>query len=152
MTRPRRSLFMKYFVTLFVAVVVPLMLGSATEAWFAFRDNRFDLNELLQVEARSAAAAALRASNAQFIRDLDIESKLNRFHLTGLQHFQLQEWAAGRFQSDWQGVPQPGNTVTADEMTRAALQSTVGQGFFPGIEAGIIVKDPTLYADCTGLP
>ena len=31
------------------------MLGSATEAWFAFRDNRFDLNELLQVEARSAA-------------------------------------------------------------------------------------------------
>ncbi|WP_426537858.1 adenylate/guanylate cyclase domain-containing protein [Bradyrhizobium sp. McL0615] len=47
---------MKYFVTLFVAVVMPLMLGSATEAWFAFRDNRFDLNELLQVEARSAAA------------------------------------------------------------------------------------------------
>ena len=31
-------------------------------------------------------------------------------------------------------------------MTRAALQSTVGQGFFPGIEAGIIVKDPTLYS------
>ena len=55
MTRPRRSLFIKYFVTLFVAVVTPLMLGSATEAWFAFRDNRFDLNELLQVEARSAA-------------------------------------------------------------------------------------------------
>src|SRR3954469_1143507 len=46
---------MKYFVTLFVAVVMPLMLGSATEAWFAFRDNRFDLDELLQVEARSAA-------------------------------------------------------------------------------------------------
>jgi class 3 adenylate cyclase len=54
-TRPRRSLFMKYFVTLFVAVVAPLMLGSATEAWFAFRDNRFDLDEVLQVEARSAA-------------------------------------------------------------------------------------------------
>jgi class 3 adenylate cyclase len=55
LTRPRRSLFIKYFVTLFVAVVTPLMLGSATEAWFAFRDNRLDLNELLQVEARSAA-------------------------------------------------------------------------------------------------
>ena len=55
MTRPRRSLFMKYFVTLFVAVVAPLVLGSATEAWFAFRDNRIDLNERLQVEARSAA-------------------------------------------------------------------------------------------------
>ncbi|WP_065756901.1 cache domain-containing protein [Bradyrhizobium paxllaeri] len=55
MIRPRRSLFVKYFTTLFVAVVVPLLLGSATEAWFAFRDNRFDLDELLRVEARSAA-------------------------------------------------------------------------------------------------
>src|SRR5262245_29388799 len=54
-TRQRRSLFVKYFVTLFVAVVVPLMLGSATEAWFAFRDNRLDLDEFLRVEARSAA-------------------------------------------------------------------------------------------------
>jgi hypothetical protein len=92
----------------------------------------------------SAASAALRERNAKFVRDS--ESILNRFRLTGLQHFQLQEWAAGRFQSDWQGVPQPGKTVTADGMTRAALQSTVGQGFFPGIEAGIIVRDPTLYA------
>jgi class 3 adenylate cyclase len=48
-------LFVKYFVTLFVAVVVPLMLGSASEAWFAFRDNRLYLNDILQVEARSAA-------------------------------------------------------------------------------------------------
>ena len=55
MTRPRHSLFFKYFVTLFVAVVVPLMLGSATEAWFAFRDNRLDLDDILRVEARSAA-------------------------------------------------------------------------------------------------
>jgi hypothetical protein len=92
----------------------------------------------------SAASAALRESNAQFVSN--IGRVLNQFSLTGLQQFQLQEWAAGRFQSDWQGVPQPGNTVTADGMTRAALQSTVGQGFFPGIEAGIIVKDPTLYS------
>jgi adenylate cyclase len=54
-TRPRRSLFFKYFITLFVAVVVPMTLGAATEAWFAFRDNRLYLNETLQVEARSAA-------------------------------------------------------------------------------------------------
>jgi len=54
-TRPRRSLFVKYFITLFVAVVVPVILGSATDAWFAFRDHRLHLNELLQVEARAAA-------------------------------------------------------------------------------------------------
>lgn len=55
MTRPRRSLFLKYFITLFVAVVVPLILGAASETWFVFRDHRRHLNELLQVEARSAA-------------------------------------------------------------------------------------------------
>ena len=54
-TRPRRSLFVKYFVTLFVAVVVPLTLGSVIEAWFAFRDHRHHLNEVLQIEARAAA-------------------------------------------------------------------------------------------------
>lgn len=54
-TRPRRSLFVKYFITLFVAVVVPLSLGAATEAWFAFRDHRHHLNEMLQIEARAAA-------------------------------------------------------------------------------------------------
>src|SRR5258708_33286916 len=54
-TRPRRSLFFKYFVTLFVAVVVPLMLGAASQAWFGYRDQRLHLNEVLQVESRSAA-------------------------------------------------------------------------------------------------
>src|SRR5215467_7134023 len=52
---PRRSLFMKYFLTLFVAVVVPLMLGAIGEAWFGYRDQRRLLNEILQAEARSAA-------------------------------------------------------------------------------------------------
>ena len=55
MTRPRRSLFFKYFVTLFVAVVLPLIFGAASEAWFGYRDQRVHLNEVLQAEARSAA-------------------------------------------------------------------------------------------------
>jgi adenylate cyclase len=54
-TRPRRSLFLKYFVTLFVAVVVPLILAAISEAWFGYRDQRLHLNEVLQVESRSAA-------------------------------------------------------------------------------------------------
>src|SRR5215469_9916200 len=53
--RPRRSLFLKYFFTLFVAVVAPLVLGSISEAWFGYQDQRLNLNELLKAEARSAA-------------------------------------------------------------------------------------------------
>jgi hypothetical protein len=54
-TRPRRSLFLKYFLTLFAAVAVPLLVGAISEAWFGYRDQRLYLNELLQVQARSAA-------------------------------------------------------------------------------------------------
>jgi adenylate cyclase len=54
-TRPRRSLFIKYFFTLFIAVVVPIILGGVSEAWFGYRAQRLLLNELLQGEARSAA-------------------------------------------------------------------------------------------------
>src|SRR5947209_17481924 len=53
--RPRGSLFFKYFVTLFVAVIVPLTLGAMSDAWFGYRDQRLQLNEVLQIEARSAA-------------------------------------------------------------------------------------------------
>ncbi|MDB5618720.1 cache domain-containing protein [Tardiphaga sp.] len=55
LSRPRRSLFVKYFVTLFIAVVVPLLLGAASEAWFGYRDQRDMLGDLLQAESRSAA-------------------------------------------------------------------------------------------------
>jgi adenylate cyclase len=52
--RPRNSLFVKYFVTLLIAVVTPLLLGAASEAWFGYRGQRAALNELLQAESRSA--------------------------------------------------------------------------------------------------
>src|SRR5262245_3594494 len=52
---PRGSLFIKYFVTLFIVVVVPLIFGAAGEAWFGYRDQWLRLNEVLQAEAHSAA-------------------------------------------------------------------------------------------------
>lgn len=53
---PRTSLFQKYFFALFAAVVVPLLVAGASEAWFGYDDQRARLNDLLEVEARSAAA------------------------------------------------------------------------------------------------
>jgi adenylate cyclase len=53
--RARRSLFIKYFVMLFVVVVVPLIFGAVGEAWLGYRDQWRRLDEVLQAEARSAA-------------------------------------------------------------------------------------------------
>ncbi len=52
----RRSLFQKYFVVLFIAVGVPLLVTGISDAWFGYRDQRAMLNALLRTEAASAAA------------------------------------------------------------------------------------------------
>jgi adenylate cyclase len=49
------SLFKKYLLVLFLVVAVPLTANGAVEAWFAYRDQRAQLDRLLTVEARSAA-------------------------------------------------------------------------------------------------
>src|SRR5216683_2953455 len=54
-TRPRRPLFQKYFVALFVAVVVPLRANGASEAWFGYRDQRVMLSQRLRAEAGTTA-------------------------------------------------------------------------------------------------
>lgn len=53
---PRSTLFAKYFIALFAAVVVPLLVAGGSEAWFGHRDQRARLNDLLDAEARSSAA------------------------------------------------------------------------------------------------
>ncbi len=55
-TRVRRPLFRKYFIALFVAVVVPLLINGASEAWFGYRDDRALLDQRLRVEAAAAAS------------------------------------------------------------------------------------------------
>ena len=52
---PRTSLFKKYFLALFAAVVVPLVIAGGSEAWFGYRDQRSSLNDILDAEARLAA-------------------------------------------------------------------------------------------------
>lgn len=55
--KPRLSgLFRKYFLVLFLAVVVPLAANGVGEAWFGYRDQRARLDQLLGVEARAAAS------------------------------------------------------------------------------------------------
>jgi adenylate cyclase len=53
--RPRTSLFRKYLLTLFAAVVAPLLIAGGSEAWLGYHDERARLNDLLNAEARLAA-------------------------------------------------------------------------------------------------
>ena len=51
-----RSLFQKYLLVLFMAVAIPLAINGVIEAWFGYRDQRARLDQLLGVQATSAAA------------------------------------------------------------------------------------------------
>ncbi|MCA6123914.1 HAMP domain-containing protein [Bradyrhizobium sp. WSM 1704] len=51
-----RGLFPKYFLALFMAVAIPLAINGGIEAWFGYRDQRARLDQLLGVQASSAAA------------------------------------------------------------------------------------------------
>ncbi|NEJ17754.1 hypothetical protein GR211_33445 [Rhizobium leguminosarum] len=67
--------------------------------------------------------------------------------------FKLRQWQIDMLVAwvDWnpgsiETTTQPITTITPEGLTRAALEGAVGQGFCPGIEAGIIVTDATLFS------
>ncbi|MCA1458632.1 HAMP domain-containing protein [Bradyrhizobium sp. BRP22] len=57
MVRQRfRGLFQKYLLVFFLAVAIPLAINGVIEAWFGYRDQRARLDQVLGVQATSAAA------------------------------------------------------------------------------------------------
>jgi L-Lysine epsilon oxidase N-terminal/L-lysine epsilon oxidase C-terminal domain len=72
-----------------------------------------------------------------------------RFSVTRYQFFVMKQWAAGKFMADWAGKPparpDPQAAVTADGLDRASLEAACGGSFFPGMEAGWILRDPRVY-------
>ncbi|HWC09879.1 MAG TPA: LodA/GoxA family CTQ-dependent oxidase, partial [Acidimicrobiales bacterium] len=63
---------------------------------------------------------------------------------TRAQYAMLLDWVAGNFVNDWQAdLPEE---PVPEALTRYALESCSGGAFFPGIEAGRIMKDAAIYA------
>jgi hypothetical protein len=67
--------------------------------------------------------------------------------LTRVQYAVLERWAAGEFVEDWdpvaaKAIPQ---AITAEGLDRAAMESSVGGPFFPGIDCSWMVRRPELY-------
>lgn len=72
--------------------------------------------------------------------------------LTQVQYGRMEKWAKGEFEADWEG--QEPALVPLDELPieerpgaldRSALESCVGAGRFPGIEAGQVMLEDETY-------
>lgn len=77
--------------------------------------------------------------------DNDVGSALT---LTPTQFHIMRQWRQGIFKADWSGSPPPvGDAITAAGLDQAALESCTGGAFFPGMEAGWIMRDPRVYQE-----
>ncbi|GAB3858103.1 LodA/GoxA family CTQ-dependent oxidase [Hymenobacter terrigena] len=127
--------------TIYDADIQPLIERARNLAWVndqivwdaaelaLLTDPRLNLPAVAQQQLRSQVAGLIRRAASQ----------LRQFALRSFQMDHLKAWEAGNFTSR-PAAPVAG--FTAAGLTQAALEATVGQGFFPGIEAGTIVLDP----------
>jgi FtsP/CotA-like multicopper oxidase with cupredoxin domain len=67
--------------------------------------------------------------------------------LTQIQYDMMKNWRDGNFIDDWTGSPTPSQKITPDGLDRAALDSCVGGAFYPGIEAGWLLRDTYEYIE-----
>lgn len=97
----------------------------------------------LETPGADPAAVAARSAVAKSIRDTDDDFS------QGDASFTVPPWLLARFAQwvagDFDAGP-PAADASPDELTRAALSAAVGQPFFPGIEAGHWLLNPTIYA------
>jgi L-Lysine epsilon oxidase N-terminal/L-lysine epsilon oxidase C-terminal domain len=74
----------------------------------------------------------------------DVANQVNEA-LTKIQYYVLQRWRDWKddkdIKNDWVGQPVPETRITPDGLTRAALESCVGGGLYPGIETSFMTRD-----------
>jgi hypothetical protein len=140
--------------TSFTRDIYPLLLRARSLRWSHGRQQMGTViseptwNNISDDFARLANATAaemmFRTTQRELI--LRVEIRLLQYRMTATQRQHLDRWRDGLFVSDWTGPPAVATNPTPSSLTQAALDGTAGQGFFPGIEGGRILTDPSIYA------
>ena len=67
--------------------------------------------------------------------------------LTRLQYAAMKKWKEGKFIDDVSKPSMASRSITPEGLDRAALDSCAGGAFFPGIEAGWLLRDTYVYSE-----
>lgn len=115
-----------------------LFFVNTEPVWQTMHDHLVNKSNLSD---NSATAAETRGT----VRDdmLSAEDQMSDYLLTGRQKLILDQWVQGNFDRAADATRQEDAGALLD---RACLERCVGGGFFPGIEAGTILRLPSIHA------
>lgn len=97
-------------------------------------------------EAKAQATADFLPALSGDSGDAEIGNPECWLHLTKTQYDTLAKWRDGAFDEDWTGSPAtPSRAITPQGLDRAALEACAGGAFYPGIEGGWLLRNPSAY-------
>lgn len=133
--------------------ILPILRRASDLRWV----NRFDFWDAIPRDwkalsdfsspATAAANAVLRSEVFKLLMSIRPKTILDDFRFTKVQTKYLEQWRDADFIDDFDSAPGPATEITPENLDRAALENTVGGGFFPGIEAGVKLTYSEIYAE-----
>lgn len=131
-------------MTSFTGDVYPLLMKTRSLQYSHSNSNWLSISsDYARLSSTAPSESSFRMENRN--RILRIEGLLWAYRLTAVQKSHLERWVAGLFSSDWTGYPPVAETPTPQSLNHSGLDATAGQGFFPGIECGRVLTDPSIY-------
>ena len=92
------------------------------------------------------SAGSVRSNVFNLLVAIEDFQILNDFEFTQVQRDILNKWLNLDFIEDFNNSPS-NLSLTPSNLDRAALEQAVGGGFFPGIEAGILMTNSDIYSE-----
>lgn len=127
--------------------IAPILRRAANLYWVneepVWETLRNHLANIAQLADPSSVNEVYRTQVQQDL--LKAEEQISDFRMTRRQKRMLEHWAKGRFQSDEDTARVPDDDGRL--LDRASLAKGVGGGFYPGIEAGLMLRNPNIYEE-----
>jgi hypothetical protein len=124
----------------------PAVIDRRKRIFNAFRNPNLDLDsQEAQEQAKDLFLPALSGDSGDAVPG----QPRRWLRITKTQYQALSNWVLGNFVDDWKGVPlpDPEAEITPEGLDRAALEACAGGAFYPGIEAGWILRNPAVYSE-----
>ncbi|MDJ0677099.1 MAG: LodA/GoxA family CTQ-dependent oxidase [Calothrix sp. MO_167.B42] len=127
--------------------ILPIIQRGANLRWVDQWNSFLPIAQDPAILASKTDPGAESLRNDVFNRLIVIENfeVLNDFKFTEVQKEILNKWHNLDFVDDFSdSLPTP--SLTPSNLDRAALEQAVGGGFYPGIEAGIVMTNSAIYS------